>query len=589
MQIHRRIVTLVVSIVLIALTAVPALARPVPNSHEHHAWCGTHPDNAVIAIARDAKAQRRLAREHDAFQKAGVPFKMEPVRASRFGGIAILEDNGTLIQPDNRFDLAGQSLQFLRRPRGMSVVRAPIDYIDTVGELLPLTDDSAVRFNFPPEFRFPFQGRTWDHVWVNSDGNLTFGNSSPFTSRDLQGMNTGPPRIAVLFTDLNPEEAADGNGVFLEYIPPARVRVTWRGVPEFGGTRTATMQVTLFLNGRVVTAYGDGMTVREGVVGVTPGGNPADINIYDYTVEVPEPPRPGTVAEEFVANQQISDPAVARAFFDNFRDNYDHVILWLDFPLILGGGAFAYESNIFNTDRGIGLPDIDRTAAYGSNGQLKSFLQMGGLARYPSDPDQLFLGTNSTMAILGQETGHRWLSFALAIDPRTGLPTQDLLGRALSHWSYNMDSEGSVMEGNDWEDEGGGSFRTTEPATVRFSAIDQYFMGLIPANRVPDFFYVDDAQGSPGAGAAPVNNGVITGTRVNMSINDLIAFEGPRVPNAGRAPKIFNMAFVLLHRQGEPPSQASLNKLENFRQRWNTWFLVNTDRNGRVNTVMQPR
>ena len=41
-----------------------------------------------------------------------------------------------------------------------------------------------------------------------------------------------------------------------------------------------------------------------------------------------------------------------------------------------------------------------------------------------------------------------------------------------------MDSDASVMEGNDIEDLGGGSFRTVG-AVRRYSRLDQYAMGLL--------------------------------------------------------------------------------------------------------------
>ena len=53
-----------------------------------------------------------------------------------------------------------------------------------------------------------------------------------------------------------------------------------------------------------------------------------------------------------------------------------------------------------------------------------------------------------------------------------------------------MDSDASVMEGNDIEDLGGGTFRTTD-AVSRYSLLDQYAMGLVAESDVPSFFYVE--------------------------------------------------------------------------------------------------
>ena len=105
---------------------------------------------------------------------------------------------------------------------------------------------------------------------------------------------------------------------------------------------------------------------------------------------------------------------------------------------------------------------------------------MGTLTRYPSDPNLVFLGTNSTMGIMGQESGHRWLAFTPFRDG--SVDSTDILGRDLAHWSFFFNSEGSVMEGNKIEDRGpalGNTRFLTVEATDTFSPLDEYIMGLI--------------------------------------------------------------------------------------------------------------
>jgi hypothetical protein len=53
-----------------------------------------------------------------------------------------------------------------------------------------------------------------------------------------------------------------------------------------------------------------------------------------------------------------------------------------------------------------------------------------------------------------------------------------------SHWSYFLNSGGSPMEGNNWNEFAPGQFRTDRP-TFRFSPYDLYTMGLIPPSEVP--------------------------------------------------------------------------------------------------------
>ncbi len=164
----------------------------------------------------------------------------------------------------------------------------------------------------------------------------------------------------------------------------------------------------------------------------------------------------------------------------------------------------------------------------------------------------------------------------------------NLLGRDRAHWSFFMDSEGSSMEGNDWEDRQDGTFISTDRTVTRFSELDQYVMGLIPPRAVPDFFYI--ATSDPRSPSdSPSSGAVVEGERVDVSIDQVIAAEGPRVPSAATADKRFRMAFILVGRDGEPVSQESIDHLETIRQRWEEWFREATDFNGEALTTLFPR
>jgi hypothetical protein len=145
-----------------------------------------------------------------------------------------------------------------------------------------LMDDDEVVFEFPDNFTFPFFGKTYREVVVNSDGNLTFGigDGYPGLPRDQQRFLEGPPRIAPLFTDLNPEQG----GAITATTEPGQVKFTWDGVPEFDGTAPGNrFSVTLFQNGDILFKY-DRVSVTpdsdpdfpnqglQAIVGITPGG-----------------------------------------------------------------------------------------------------------------------------------------------------------------------------------------------------------------------------------------------------------------------------------------------------------------------------
>src|SRR4029453_17309624 len=153
----------------------------------------------------------------------------------------------------------------------------------------------------------------------------------------------------------------------------------------------------------------------------------------------------------------------------------------------------------------------DTAADFGSAGNLKSVVVMDALTKYPASPTTKFLGENNTLSVMGQEVGHRWLAF-LKFRDANNRTSSALLGRDQAHWSFFMDSDASVMEGNDIEDLGGGSFRTVD-AVKRYSRLDQYLMGLVPPSAVPPFFYVESPNSTRTRESAPSIGVSFTGTR----------------------------------------------------------------------------
>jgi len=194
---------------------------------------------------------------------------------------------------------------------------------------------------------------------------------------------------------------------------------------------------------------------------------------------------------------------------------------------------------------------------------------------------------NTTLAVLGQEVGHRWLAFLEF--RKDGAPSDLLLGRDQAHWSFFFDSDASVLEGNDIEDLGGGSFRTVG-AVSRFSLLDQYAMGLVAQSAVPPFFYVESPtnmsvtrtrESSPQVGVT------FNGTRRDVLIEDIVAIHGPRVPSAADAPKAHRQAFIYVTSAGRNAEPAQVAKLDRIRLQWEEFFLRATD--GRMRAVTSLR
>jgi hypothetical protein len=175
---------------------------------------------------------------------------------------------------------------------------------------------------------------------------------------------------------------------------------------------------------------------------------------------------------------------------------------------------------------------------------------------------------DTTMTILGHEAGHLFLALASVRDPDrpTDLP---MLGAQLAHWSFNFQSDASLLEGNRIADNGDGTFLTT--ATVEgFSALDQYLMGLRGPGEVEPVFYV--ANSGISRSALPRVNVTIRGQRRNVTIEDLIAAEGRRTPDDTVAQRLFRFAFILIVPAGTEPSAEELAQLETYRAEFEPFF-----------------
>ncbi|HET6629895.1 MAG TPA: hypothetical protein VFG91_08995 [Woeseiaceae bacterium] len=174
---------------------------------------------------------------------------------------------------------------------GRSGGRYVLNLSSIEGTILDLGDDSSVEVALP--FSFPFQGTSYTSVFVNSNGNLTFGDGSSDFSESAAELLEDEPRLAALWDDLSPN---NGGLVSLE-ADASSWTVSFEGVPEFISTGSNTFSVTLHPDGTVVYTYGS-ISSDDNVVGVTQGGGAADPGPSDLSSS-PSWPASGTTYEEF--------------------------------------------------------------------------------------------------------------------------------------------------------------------------------------------------------------------------------------------------------------------------------------------------
>jgi hypothetical protein len=163
--------------------------------------------------------------------------------------------------------------------------------------------------------------------------------------------------------------------------------------------------------------------------------------------------------------------------------------------------------------------------------------------------------------------------------------SDQLLGRQLAHWSFFMDSDGSVMEGNEIEDQRGGVFRTVA-VPERYSRLDMYAMGLATEAEVPPWFFIDSPVSTRTRETPPIAGITINGTRRDVLIQDVIDALGPRVPSAADSPRVHRQAFVFIRRAGASPDPQDLPRLQRIREQWPAFFTRATENRMTVRTSL---
>jgi hypothetical protein len=502
--------------------------------------------------------------------------------AQDVGEIAVLQDQGDLITRPNRFDLAGTGVRFTRNVTGgYDAEKIDATFRTTLGNPLTLGDDDS--FGATVQFTFAFYGKNKGQIFVNSDGNLTFDEADHASSaRDVARLLTGPPRVAPFLSDLDP---TGGGRVFLQSASD-QFTVTWCGVHAFGESTSATFQVSLLPSGTIEMKFGSNVTVGDAVVGVSPGRT-GQFAAVDLSSTSDINGGAGAVGERFATSLELDLVAVARQFYETHPDNFDQLVIYTD-TKVTGGGTFAFEVTVANEIHGIGVDIYDDSREFGSAGRLRSVVLMDTITKYPEDPTQKFLGEDNSLSVLGQEAGHRWLAY-LQFRDRDGETSDLLLGRDQAHWSFFFDSDASVMEGNDIEDLGGGSFKTVG-AVQRYSRLDQYAMGLLKESEVPPFFYVEDPLSvTPPErnDSAPRVGVTFKGTKRTVLIQDVTAVVGRRQPAAGTGSKVHRQAFVFVAGLGNSVNDTYVAKVNRIRTAWVDFFSTATSGRMRAETRLR--
>jgi hypothetical protein len=180
------------------------------------------------------------------------------------------------------------------------------------------------------------------------------------------------------------------------------------------------------------------------------------------------------------------------------------------------------------------LSIFDFGATYGSQNQLQ------GIINFPIDS---FFDLAETAAI--HEIGHRWMCFL----------DNPQFSQSPSHWpisdvaygvmGFNIPGSNNVGGSFAWEliEQPNGDYLVQRRERAReFNGLELYLMGMASTNEIADTIVFQDQD----QGDQLFHGGVLHGPVDVITIDDIIAANGPRVPGEGNSQAQFRMASIIL-------------------------------------------
>lgn len=148
------------------------------------------------------------------------------------------------------------------------------------------------------EFAFNFFGTSYSQLYINTNGNLTFGGSNPGGLNPRLGVDVTFPLVAPFYDDL----VVGPSGSVSYLSTPGRFVVTWDKLNIFlGPTEAVTAQAVLSADGTVFFSYGDILgsdgEVTIGIGNGLTGSNARFATLADFL---------GTSPDGTLSNSQLS-------------------------------------------------------------------------------------------------------------------------------------------------------------------------------------------------------------------------------------------------------------------------------------------
>lgn len=309
---------------------------------------------------------------------------------------------------------------------------------------------------------------------------------------------------------------------------------------------------------------------------------PASPVMLDFSEELPATVDSGLIFEAFTLPELLPF-AVREAVQKELGDvDLDGMAIWqnLDTDIIFFAGGYHAGGNA-------GADGIGRGSS--ADPLSPSLLHVNNIYR---------INTISWLVtLLNHEFGHRWLYFFNIDEGGTIYHALNPDGAHPAGWVHTpgaaqvvLPDDFSCMGGSTWTDNGNGTFTSVDYTSglyLGFSWAELYLMGLADPSEVSDWFYLQNTN-------PPVTNAywapsaiTVSGTRVPVTIDQILAAEGPRNPAYPMTQSDFIVPMVLVVRPGEY-TQEEVDFTAELCDYWYPYFEYATADRGHMRCTMFP-
>jgi hypothetical protein len=558
-------------------------------------------------------------------------------KVSTSGDLIVMELDAGALGKTNLFDLTGRTLRFSPEGSGYRVETQALQWDTDFGPELAAAEVTLL------QFAFPFSGRHWKSFRVGATGTLRFGKQGD-DSLDPYGHRDGGVVLG-RFDQLDEAastliSSAPAICVFLKprtygtrYLKelPDRVVITWDLTEPFGGILDFTwfrtrnrFQVVLRNDGSIAMSYKE-LAAKDAIVGVHPwlSGKERPLAVHFSSLAREDGPFAGV----FEAFHYLTPPRpqdLSCTIIEALGDKFDFLAYYSDFRIDSQEASSPGDGPVGGNVTGIGQTRHDQTkkalASRCTQGRFQlGFYQpvyVGSNEMQEQPPDGAPVGSNHDITFysrelaaaspggmplpynyavghLGHEVGHRWSAYVSAkvngkTVPLGSWPHWDRGLQASVAFPYQRPIEASTIGGGVWQDNFDGSYTQLHdgyfvPATG-YSHLDLYLMGLISAAEVPDFFILTklvqirkDKNGHP----------VFKADRTKVTIQDVIAADGKRLPDVDHSQRRFNTGIAVIVEHGQSPSREIIERANGIRRQWIEYWATTTGH--RASMTVTPR